>query len=1176
MILQKIKLSGFKSFVDPTNIPFPSCLVGVVGPNGCGKSNVIDAVRWVMGESAASRLRGGSPTDMIFSGSSQRQPAGQASVELIFDNSDASTGGSLDAYAEIAIRREVTRDGQSTYFLNGTRCRRKDISDVFLGTGLGPRSYSIIQQGTVSQLIEAKPEEMRVFLEEAAGISKYKERRRETSNRIKHTRENLERLTDVRTELGQQLAHLQRQAQAAEKYKVLKQEQRLSVGELHALKWQALHQKITHCTQRLSGQETDLEAKIAKVRAIEAEIEQVRAGHSESVEVFNTVQSQYYQVGGEVGRVEQTISHHKERKQQLSFDFNEAQSHWQQLNATLGQDKAEIKQLEENITELTPAHEAAREAADNKQEDLQQAELDLNQWRKEWEEFTAQASASSKIAEVEQAKIRQLEERLINIKNKTDRVNAELREIDISPIRLAAEELKNQIDVARETADQSAETMMDTRQNIESKKQEIQTYSAQVDQVKHLLQKSQGRQASLEALQEAALGHKDKHTKTWLENNNLDKSSRLAQEMQVEQGWEKAVEVVLGDYLQAVCVEGSLAEYANSLGDIDSGQLTLINNASSSSNASFETNSQVSNSLINKIQTNKSIMQFQLGNVLTADSLADAIAMQAHLKPEQSVITKEGIWLGQSWARVARDKDHQSGVIERERELNQLQQEIEQQQAQLESAQSSTLQAQQLLEQHQEKLDALIEQNNQHERLAARLEADLRIKQGHIEQTERRQKKLEAEISEHAQDQEQLTETLELSREVWHEALANLEQHDESRVRLESRKEQTHTAVDLARVEANMTKQKSHELEVKLQAAKTKFQSLQQSIERLTEQFENLSERKSQLEESLSHSATPIEELEEKREVLLEQRLATEQTLNQARSHMNQLDARLTQLDKDRHQSEDLVNSQRSSLEGGRLEIEGLRVRQQTVAEQLEEMDLQAEKVLETIEQGKTIEQLEEQLSHIEKRIQRLGAINLAAIDEHKEKAERKEYLDKQNADLEEALATLEAAISKIDKETRDKFKETYEFVNNSFKELFPKIFGGGSASLELTGTDLLDTGVEVLARPPGKKNATIHLLSGGEKTMTAIALVFSIFRLNPSPFCMLDEVDAPLDDSNVMRFCELVKDMSSKVQFVVITHNKVTMEMMHQLMGVTMHEPGVSRIVSVDVNQAAKMVEEA
>lgn len=1172
MILQKIKLSGFKSFVDSTTIPFPSCLVGVVGPNGCGKSNVIDAVRWVMGESAASRLRGGSPTDMIFSGSTQRQPAGQASVELIFDNSDANTGGNLDAYAEIAIRREVTREGQSTYFLNGTRCRKKDISDVFLGTGLGPRSYSIIQQGTVSQLIEAKPEEMRGFLEEAAGISKYKERRRETSNRIKHTRENLERLTDVRTELGQQLAHLQRQAAAAEKYKVLKQEQRLSVGELHALKWQDLQQKIAQCTQKLASQETDLEARIAKVRQVESEIEQIRSDHSESVDAFNTIQSKYYQVGGEVARIEQTIAHHKERKQQLSFDFNEAQSHWQQLNNTLSQDKAEMIQLETEIASLQPAYEAALEESESKQLNLEQAEVDLQNWRKEWDEFTELASASSKIAEVEQAKIRQLEERLLNIKNKTDRLNTELAEIDLTPLQEAAATVEAQIEEAQAISEQSAQASLETRQQMETKKQEIQSCAAQVDQIKQQLQKNQGRQASLEALQEAALGHKDKHTKAWLENNQLDKASRLAQEMQVEQGWEKAVEVVLGDYLQAVCVNNSLSTYINDLSTIDSGYLTLVTAQSAAASTAMSARE---NSLINKIQTSQPIAS-QLAHVFAVEDLAAAVAMQENLQPEESVITKDGIWLGKHWARVARDKDHQSGVIERERELNQLQELIQQQEEELVAAQDAMSQAEQLLQQYQSKLDALIEQNNQHERQVSRLEADLRVKHNHIEQSERRLRKLQTEINEQTQDQAGLTETLSVSRAAWHEALASMEQHDERRTQLNTRKDQTHQAVEFSRVEAAMSRKSAHEYEVKLQAAKTKFDSLNQTIERLTQQFENLSERKQQLEESLSSSAEPMEELTEKLEVLLADRLTAEKDLNQARAGMNELDSRLTQLDKDRHQAEDAVNTQRSGLEGGRLEIEGLRVRQQTVVEQLEEMGLAAEQVLENIEQGKTIGQLEEQLSQLERRIQRLGAINLAAIDEHKEKSERKDYLDQQNADLEEALATLESAINKIDKETREKFKETYNFVNTCFKELFPKIFGGGSASLELTGTDLLDTGVEVLARPPGKKNATIHLLSGGEKTMTAIALVFSIFQLNPSPFCMLDEVDAPLDDSNVMRFCELVKEMSAKVQFVVITHNKVTMEMMHQLMGVTMHEPGVSRIVSVDVSQATAMVEEA
>lgn len=1165
MLLQKIKLSGFKSFVDPTPVPIPSSLVGIVGPNGCGKSNVIDAVRWVMGESAASQLRGESLTDVIFKGSSNRQPVNQASVELHFDNADMSLGGEYASYSEIVIRREVSHDGQSSYYLNGTRCRRKDISDVFLGTGLGPRSYSIIQQGTVSRLIEAKPEELRQYLEEAAGISKYKERRKETAKRIRHTRENLERLTDIRMELEKQLAHLQRQANAAARFKVLQQEQTLAKSQCHALKWQAIATQIEELNGKLETQETGLQEKIAKVREIEAHIESSRVGHAEAVEVFNEVQSRYYHAGGEIGKVEQTIKHQNERNQQLTFDFEQAQSHWQELSETLNQDREQINTLKQQIAESTPQLENAKEQSEQAQMSLEEAQEAMYAWQERWNEFSDLASKSSQVAEVEQSKIRQYEERIRNLYGKIERAESELSSIEFATLEAGVNSLKSNLSQAQQSSKDVADELQQVAGQIDVKRSAIQSLGHEIDESKRGCQRLLGQQASLEALQEAALGQKDSSVKQWLETQSLTNNSRLAQKLQVKDGWDKAVETVLGDYLQAVCVDDALANFAKHFDDFKKGHMSLV--LAQSSQSTF-----AEDCLAAKVTSD--VLLEQLTHIYVAETLEQAIAKQATLKSHESVVTREGVWLGKAWARISRERDESAGVIAREQELRDVRQQIIELEETIATQQDALSQAQEAMDALTEKRDDLQEQANTRRSEVAKLEAEIRVKQSQVQQIQSREQRLQKEIAEQKEEADELELQLENARLVWQEALSSLEQHAAQRDQLNGEKELNSQRLQQWRDTASQHKNMAHQLEISLQSMQTRLSSLQQTVERLEQQFSNLNTRKEQLAHALSNSETPLEDLEQQRQALLEQRIEVEEELNKARILMNELDGNVTRYEKERHEAEDAVQNVRGSMEGARLEAEGLNVRRQTISEQLEEMGLIASEVLKAIEEPVTVEQLEEQLAHIERRIARLGPINLAAIDEHEEKSERKAYLDSQDADLEAALATLESAMDKIDKETRQKFKDTYETVNNSFKILFPKIFGGGSASLDLTGTDLLDTGVTVMAHPPGKKNSTIHLLSGGEKTMTAIALVFSIFQLNPSPFCMLDEVDAPLDDANVVRFCNLVKEMSVKVQFIVITHNKVTMEMMNQLMGVTMHEPGVSRIVSVDVEQAAVLAE--
>ena len=1166
MLLDKIKLVGFKSFVDATPIHFPSRLVGIVGPNGCGKSNVIDAVRWVMGESAASRLRGEQGTDVIFNGSGGRQPVGQASVELVFDNSDASLGGEYAQYAEIAIRRQVARDGISTYFLNGTKCRRRDITDIFLGTGLGPRSYAIIQQGNISRIIEAKPEELRQLLEEAAGISKYKERRKETESRIRGARENLERLQDVRLELEKQLASLKRQASAAERFKELKIEQRQTKSELHALRWRAMNEKIVSFQQKIATKETELEAVIAEVRELETKIEHQRLAHTESVDHFNEQQSHYYRTNSELGKVEQEIKHQNERRQQLTFDFQQAESHWQSLNATLEHDKAQIIRLKETEITLMPQLELAHETSEQTSLELEEVEAALNKWQQAWNEFRDQMSKASKTAEVEQANIAQYEQRIVNINNKLQKLEQTFSEINVTSTEDNIVLLHENIDKERKNTQEVQQALVESKQAAQSQQVKLRELSALIDSTKHQRQKLEGQKVSLEILQAAALSSSNEKTKQWLTQQGLSDKKRLAQTIQVDAGWEHAVETVLGDFLQSICVEkDSSSHLAKELLEFKQESLSLIYPSGSSTSSSAK-------KLAEKVQC--AHMPSDFYTIWTAENLEEALKIQATLSPSESVITPEGLWLGCNWMRVAYEKNQSQGILEREKELKRVAAEI--------------ISAEQSLTQHQFSLDA-IEENmhaqqahaealqQQYQQVASRLsqtEADLSVQQRFLDQSTSRRDNITQELTEQRIELNQLKQQLSHSRDLWSSALESLDALENQQGTLETEKEEKTSAVQQARQKNQHAKQVFHEITIKVNITETELKSLEKNIAQLQHQFTTLEERKQQLTNTLSKSDTPITLLEERRELLLENSLAAEQQLNHAREAMNVIEGEQRTLEKRCREVEQAVSGIQSTIQNNRLEMEGQSVRKQTIEEQLLELELKAEDVLALITEEKAIPQLEDQLEHIDRRIERLGPINLVAIEECKEKEERKTYYDAQNADLEEALTALEEAMQKIDKETRAKFKETFDAVNESFGTLFPKIFGGGKASLELTGTDLLDAGIEVIAQPPGKKNSSIHLLSGGEKTMVAIALVFSIFQLNPAPFCMLDEVDAPLDDANVVRFSELVKEMSQKVQFIVITHNKVTMEMMHQLMGVTMHEPGVSRIVSVDIKEAAELVE--
>jgi chromosome segregation protein len=1163
MRLKSIKLAGFKSFVDPTTVNFPSNLSAVVGPNGCGKSNIIDAVRWVMGESSAKNLRGEAMTDVIFNGSNTRKPVGQASIELVFDNSDGKITGEYARYAEISVKRKVTRDGQNLYYLNGNKCRRRDITDIFLGTGLGPRSYAIIEQGMISRLIEAKPEDLRVYVEEAAGISKYKERRRDTENRMQRTKENLERLTDIREELERQIVRLERQAQAAEKYKEFKQSERELKARLQAMRYRTLRTEADQKQLLIRDLELKVEAVVTQQVHQDSTIEIQRTRHLELGDTFNEVQGRFYAVGADIARIEQTIQHIQDRERQLKTDLEQTQRDCAEAEEHLAQDLHKAEGWQAELLEIEPELELLNEAEGSSSDTLQAAEDAMQVWQQEWDTFNQRAAQPRQQAEVQQSRIQYLEQVQQRLLERTRKLEDEKQGLVVGDVEDQINELEQELAELVLSLEGKQEQSQAAAEQVQALRERERELSAELDDWRGRHQLARGRQASLEALQQAALGRGKNQSNQWLESAGLAGNPRLADRIKVTTGWEKAVETILAQTLQAVVLDADFNQAANGLAGLEAGNLTLLDGTFAA---------QAAPESLAEVVSGAPEATALLAGIYRAETLDEALQQRGKLQTHESIVTRDGIWVGPNWVRVTRDQDASAGVIERRQQLEQLDTDIAEQQKRIESLTAALQECKQNLaetektrEQARSEADGLVRRQGD---LRSRLSAMT----AKVEQVLESRRRATAEIAE-AREQIQLeAENLAEARAQLQEAIDAMEQDTQAREQLLSRRDELRSQLDQARQKARHDKDRAHELAMRFQSVRTQLQAVNQGIQRLREQMQRMTDRRAKLEESLQESREPVENYKLELEDKLAQRIKVEEELLQARRNLEEVESVLRDAEKQRQQVEHSLQDIRGQLERERLSAQTLEVQAQGLHEQLKEEDFDLDAVLATIPEDLTESAANEELTAISARISRLGPINLAAIDEYKTESERKQYLDAQNQDLQEALETLENAIRKIDRETRTRFKETFDQINSGLQELFPKVFGGGHAYLELTGEDMLDTGIAIMARPPGKKNSTIHLLSGGEKALTAIALVFSIFRLNPAPFCMLDEVDAPLDDANVGRYARMVEEMSSQVQFIYITHNKIAMEMAHQLMGVTMHEPGVSRIVTVDVEEAAEL----
>ncbi len=1163
MRLKQLKLSGFKSFVDSTVVPFPSQLVAVVGPNGCGKSNIIDAVRWVMGESSAKNLRGEAMTDVIFNGSTNRKSVGQAAVELVFDNSLGRLAGPFASYGEIAVKRVVTRDGESSYYLNGTRCRRKDITDIFLGTGAGARGYSIIGQGTISRLIEARPEELRAYLEEAAGVSKYKERRRETLQRIAHTRENLTRVADIRDELDKQLQRLERQAKAAERYVLLKEEEKLCRAEIVALKWRDLKEqqgKKRHELQQLSlaheHEQTLLTAAQSNKLIIAEQLHDADAQAQQSQAVF-------YQVGTDIARLQEQMEHRERERKRLEQDKQQLQSDWQHANDQLRQDKEQLLLAQEQALNDEQLLTAAQEELLSKEQQLTADQQQQHFWETRWLELQQQMQSINSEIDIAQVNTRHLEQKRQQTLLRLEKINNEAQGISLEKLQQQLQQLLTQKQQFEQQVQVDEQSLTACEEQLQQGRMELHHLEQNLQHTRdHFHQKNSEYAALLAAQKTATSANQPSQPLPELLNN----TPRLVELLQVESAWQFACECLLYDELQAF-VLSDLADLWPVWSECLAANYSIVTlKKAKADKASYP-------KLVDYMSGDIPHTVCDLNAIYAAQHIEEALNWLPHLQEHESIITQQGIWLGPGWVKLRPAlQEDEMGLLARQQRLAEVQVLVEELQQQIRLIQEQRDKVQEKIQTQSAQASSLrslwqssTEQLREHISALSRIQQELAHAELIVQRFSSDQEELQQQLEESSMEQHQLALVLQTKAQQLNDKLAE-QQH------FRDEKHNWTQQVDSLRRVVEEQRAQVHQLELSYDRCLHTIEQLKQKIDKEEERLLILQERLEQLAVLTAEWETPKHTLQEQLATLLLHHQEVETQLVVHKEQLAALKAALHDKEKEAVKHDNELKNVQEQINNCRMQEQALAVRATALEESLSEEHTSVESLLEFIATGVTQAIREEQLISINEKIKRLGPINLAAIEEYNSEQQRKLYLDEQYNDLNQALTTLETAIEKMDKETRLRFADTFEQVNISFKALFPRLFGGGKAQLELTCDNLLEAGIVVMAQPPGKRNSTIHLLSGGEKAMTAVALVFAIFQLNPSPFCMLDEVDAPLDDVNVGRFCEMVREMSQFVQFLFITHNKVTMELADHLIGVTMREPGVSRLVAVDVKEALTM----
>ena len=1169
MRLQSIKLSGFKSFVEPTNFELPGQLVGVVGPNGCGKSNIMDAVRWVLGESKASELRGESMQDVIFNGTNLRKPASRASVELVFDNDDHRAGGQWAQYAQISVRRVLTRDGNSSYFINNQSVRRRDVHDVFLGTGLGPRAYAIIGQGTISRIIESRPEELRLFLEEAAGVSKYKERRRETANRLSDTRENLTRVEDILRELNSNLNKLERQAEVAEKFKTLQAQATLKQQQSWMLKRNEAQAEQVKVKAEVESAITALEGRMAELRQVEADLEAIRQSHYAAGDAVNQAQGALYEATAEVGKLEAEIRFVVEGRRRL-------EARLVQINEQLEQWRQNSQQASDELAGLATSDEEAAAQAEIMAAQLEEQQMALPQLEDKLR--SAQQAANEQRNHVNQ------------VQQQIQVLAAEQRAIGEQDRQLAARYDKLSADQAA-LATPDTQRLAQMQEQAQSLSQVFETLQAQFEtlqadvpaldearaQAQTLVATESHKQADLRARLEALAALQAKlqandQLAPWLAKHGLDHLQPLWKSLHIEAGWEMALESALRERMAAVGV-GRLDMVSGFASDAPATKLTFY--APPSAPATPAPGNLKSLTALLRVHDSglMGVLSDWLSGTFVANSLDEALRMRDQLTLGQRIVVQSGHVVTPTSVGFYAQDDEQAGMFARAQEIENLDKHIKAQDLIVQQAKANAVKAESAYAEASQQAHALRAQVTSAQSAAHQAQVQFLQLQQQVEQTQARSAQLGDDLGEIVAAQEALRERAVEAEARFEQLDMQLADTQERHAQLDERVIESERQLNHAREQLRTLERQAQEAVFSQRTMQARQAELQRVIDTAAQQSESLQSEQGRVHEELQQLSDAAAQggLQD----ALARKLEREEALAAQRSAYEDLSAKLRASDERRLQVERALEPQRQHITEMRLKEQASALAVEQFQQALVDVEADLEAVAASIEANEVkLWGLQGEIDRLNREIQSLGAVNLAALDELSEARERKMFLDAQSADLTDAINTLEDAIQKIDMETRDLLQGTFDTVNEHFGRMFPDLFGGGNAKLVMTGEEILDAGVQVMAQPPGKKNQTIHLLSGGEKALTAIALVFAIFQLNPAPFCLLDEVDAPLDDANTERYAKLVSRMSQDTQFLFISHNKIAMEMAQQLIGVTMQEQGVSRIVAVDMDVAVNLAE--
>ena len=1141
MRLSSLKLSGFKSFADSTTLQFKNSRTAVVGPNGCGKSNVIDAIRWVMGESSARQLRGGSMQDVIFTGTVKRKPVGMASVELRFENTYGKLGGAYNAYTELAVRRQVNRDGKSEYFLNGTKCRRRDITDIFLGTGLGPRSYAIIEQGMINRLVDAKPEEMRVFIEEAAGVSRYQARRRETLQHLEHTTQNLDRLDDIASELKSQLKTLKRQSESAIQYKTLE-------TEIRTLKIEILSFQCERSSRLQEEYTVEMNELGEHFKLVRTDMSTLEHDLTSTNELFQRLIQQSTPLQNEWQQAEKKLS-------ELKMTLEQKQSLFQQNSETLGNLEQQKVQTKEKIQLIDLQLETLHSQLEQQSEHLLSSEVETQQRSRTFTDLKAQQLQAQQryeqvkvqvekqqlqkaqmLAQIEQlaknvARISQQKETL---KTQATQIQSQFQTEDIQQLEQDKLAAQNSITLLEQKTSES-------KLQLEQRQEQINLQKTQISALKSEIQVLQSEQKNLNQLMAKSTVKADDNAVQLMQILKLNSQGKTHANL---------VEKFLAKWLSAHIVEGntdfveSVARQLKASDSLDKIQLNGLT------------------CLADWIES----PQYSLWNqVAVTKNLAEALTLQTKLNVGQSILTLDGYHVGQDWVvGLFFDESSQAAqgalshrirleeidallttlqpqFIEAEivlpvfnQQIATLQQQIQQDQDCLKSQQKILQQVDVQIAKQQSAAQAFelqkVQLNSQLQQLDEQLEEDAMQKDDLEIDMHSVILKLEQNLPEFKTVQYKLDELNEQVEEQQLQLQLKQQDFEATRRLTEQNKQQ----IELLEKDLTFSKAQYQQIIAQMEQAKKFVDPIQLELPSLESQFSEQSQHTEKLQKTWSDWQIELNNVQSKQQQLTEMR------------HL--------------HQQND--EQLRTKLEEKRLSWQSAKSDLQHYSDQLKEMNAE-------IKQGVVIDLTthQEKFEKSQRQFEKLGAVNLAASEEYEEVSKRFDDLTHQMQDLENTVGQLKDAMKTIDQETKKLFMSTFDRVNTELKVLFPKVFDGGEASLSLE--DDWQSGVKLMARPPGKKNSSLALLSGGEKALTALALVFAIFRLNPAPFCVLDEVDAPLDDANVGRFCNLVKELSDQVQFIYITHNKVAMTMATDLLGVTMPEPGTSKLVTVNLEEA-------